>query len=100
MLHFEHRLARLRRASRNGNVLRRAEFNAVKKELHSNIKTAKDFLYTITLPNMVKKNPWKFWSSISSHQSTTNTFILGEIPTSEPQVIANYLKEYFTSVFT
>lgn len=61
---------------------------------------AKNFFFTVTLPNMVKNNPRKFWSSISPHESNTNTFVLNETPPSDPQVIANAFNEYFTSVFT
>lgn len=47
---------------------------------------------------MVKNNPQEFWSSTLPHQS--NTFVLSETPTSEPQVIANAFNEYLMSVFT
>lgn len=99
ILLLKRRLSRLRHASRNGNALRRAEFNTVKEKLRRKINAAKDFFFLFTLPNMVKNNPRKFWNSISPKERSTSTFVLNETPTSQPQVIANAFNEYFTSVF-
>lgn len=61
---------------------------------------AKNFYYQFTLPNLVKNNPRKFWSSISPMKNTTQTFLLGDSEISDPGPIAKAFSEYFQSVFT
>lgn len=99
ILHLKRRIARARR-KRHMNAETNDQFRLMKEELHQKIHAAKNFYYQFTLPNLVKNNPRKFWSSISPMKNTTQTFLLDDSEISDPGAIAKAFNDYFQSVFT
>ena len=64
------------------------------------MKEAKNYYFSNTLATFMKKNPSRFWRSISPVSSIPSSFIVNDQSCSNPEAIANAFNDYFKSVFS
>lgn len=91
------RLRKNRHSRCNDNV---SSFNTLKSKLGTKMKEAKNYYFSNTLARFMKKNPSRFWRSISPPSSIPSSFIVNDQSCSNPEAIANAFNNYFKSVFS